>query len=141
MDDLNYHIKLLRDKSDEIRLEYIHRYKYQSEYGNLSKNKNNVKQIEQFKVGDEVMYFVGDRSIRCKQWYERFSGPWNVLEVYKNGIVRIENKEMGENFLVSTRLLKLYKNSSDWIQELDYEKLRKAKQLFEDRNEKKVEFK
>ena len=66
------------------------------------------KHDDDFKVGDLVAYYVGDKAAVTAKFHRRFTGPWEIKERINHNTVRIENKETHEEICCHVTMLKRY---------------------------------
>ena len=87
----------------ESKQQYNKRYKIDQ---NTIKRNNKI-----FKVGESVLYFVGDKQIANRKWLRRFTGPWTIVVKLSDGTVIIEDTKSKVQKRVSINRLKIFKQS------------------------------
>ena len=132
-------IKYNRDRADLKRMDYIYRYKHAFEHGSLSNENHNRNKLENYKIGDKVMFYIGDMNGHTQQWNARFSGPFDVIKVFP-GTLTVKNDEIGLQFDCAKGMIKRWIDGGNWMKELDYEKFILAKNKHKLKNKKKVNF-
>ena len=85
---------------------------YNSKYNitpeKIIKNKQNVK------VDDEVLYFIGDKQVAMKKWRVKWSGPWLVDRKLNDSTIIITDPRNGNQKRVSIDRIKKY-NKRNYI--------------------------
>ena len=66
------------------------------------------KHDDNFKVGDLVAYYVGDRAAVTAKFHRRFTGPWKVISRLSHNTLEIKNEETGEQLSCHVSMLKKY---------------------------------
>ena len=78
----------------------------------MKRNYDESRFSHSFAVGDLVAYFVGDRAHTNHKLQRRFTGPWEVIQVFNDGdnqnTVRIKNVATGEEFACHVCMIKHY---------------------------------
>ena len=89
---------------------------YNSKY-NITENtiKRNKKK---FKVGSEVLYYIGDKQLAKKKWHQKWTGPWIVDKHIGDSSVIIADPKTGNQKRVSFDRLKQF-NTIDFIKYKD----------------------
>ena len=101
-----------------------HRWYYVSE---MLRKFNKDKNDETFKPGDQVMYYVGERSYPMKTIRPRFTGPFTITKRINHNTVTIFNKDDGKSITCHTQKLKLY-HENKFTEEQDFIRQLKQKQ-------------
>ena len=96
---------------------YFSRKYYNKKYNiNDEKIKRN---LEIFKVGSKVLYYIGDKQVARGKWRAKWTGPWLVEKHLNQSTVIISDPTTGNQKRVSLDRLKLFK-------EIDFEKYEKV---------------
>ena len=85
---------------------------------NINKNKIN-KNKQLFKVGNEILYYIGDRQIAQFKWKQKWTGPWMVDKVLNDNTIIIGDPETGNQKRVTIDRCKLF-NSRDMYKYAEY---------------------
>ena len=92
-----------------------HKYMYEScqQYNErYNINDNSIKRNNSiFKVGTQVLYFVGDKQVANKKWLRRFTGPWLINVRLSDGTVIIMDPKSKIQKRVSINRLKVFKSN------------------------------
>ena len=59
----------------------------------MQKYHDDDKSCDDFKEGDLVAYYIGDRSAKLKKIRQRFSAPWRVIERLRHNVVKIQRAD------------------------------------------------
>ena len=134
LQNLNLSIRAISAIKNEKNLKYVKRYKFRYD--------KSIFKEYQYKIGDLVCYFIGDRSNRnTGQWWPKYM-LYKVKEIVRNGnacrIVAIDNPK--EEYTVARAMLVPYHDGKDWMNELDYQKMIQARQHDMEKNQKRVGF-
>ena len=84
-----------------------------------------------FKVGKEVLYYIGDKKISQYKWRQRYTGPWTIDKIINESSLIIGDPTTGNQKRVSFDRIKLFKrhnfqNYEDFVsQDEDYIKYQK----------------
>ena len=93
---------------------------------NIKENENKEKILKQFKTGDQVLYYVGDRQVAGRKWRQRWSGPWHIKSIDCDTIaIEIEDRETTNSKFVSVDRIKPWNNGSDTITLSEFEEYEK----------------
>ena len=84
------------------------------------------KKPDKFKIDDQVMYYVGERSYPMKKIRPRFTGPFKIIARINHNTVTIFNEQTDQTISCHTQKLKLY-HKNQFTEEQDY--LRQLKSL------------
>ena len=96
---------------------YNERYKIDSA-------KDKMKILEQFKRGDQILYYVGDRQVAGRKWRQRWSGPWHIKSIDSDTVaIEIEDRETTNSKYVSVDRIKPWNNGRDTITLSEFEEL------------------
>ena len=89
---------------------------------NIKENENKEKILKQFKTGDQVLYYVGDRQVAGRKWRQRWSGPWHIKSIDSETVaIEIEDRETTNSKFVSVDRIKPWNNGSDTITLSEFE--------------------
>ena len=92
---------------------YLSKEWYDSKY-NITKE--SVKRMKQkFKVGTEVLYYIGDKQIAQGKWAQKWTGPWLVARHIGDSSVIVADPKTGNGKRVSYDRLKQF-NTIDFIE-------------------------
>ena len=81
-----------------------------------------AKILSQFKRGDQVLYYVGDRQVAGRKWRQRWSGPWHIKSIDSDTIaIEIEDRETTNSKYVSVDRIKPWNNGKDTITLSEFE--------------------
>ena len=118
-------LKKLRSDLTIVRNQFNqHRWYYVSD---MIRKFNRDKHDEDFKPGDQVMYYVGERSYPMKTIRPRFTGPYTITKRINHNTVSIFNKDDGKTITCHTQKLKKY-HENMFTEEQDYIRQLKQKQ-------------
>ena len=73
-----------------------------------------IRNNQNFKIGDKVLYFIGDKQVARRKWRENWSGPWNIDKKINQSTIIISDPRNGNQKRVSIDRIKKY-NSRDYI--------------------------
>ena len=93
-------------KTDWQKYTWLSRQSYNKRY-NITQNRL-LRNMEQFMVNKEVLYFVGDKNIPNRKWLRKYTGPWKITTKLSDGTVIITDEETGNQKRVSIDRLKLF---------------------------------
>ena len=93
-------LKMERFKNEHKRYRLIQKRDF-----NFGKSNDN------FKIGDIVAYYVGDRSSTTKSIRRRFTGPWQIIGRLRHNTVKIKNPHNNETLACHTSMLKSYREA------------------------------
>ena len=96
-------------KEDWKDYTYLSVKQYNSRW-KITENKIN-KYKHKFKVGEQVLYFIGDKEWPMKKWRERWTGPWRVDKIINNSSLIIADITTGNQKRVSFDRIKLFNRS------------------------------
>ena len=83
---------------------------------NIKENENKEKILKQFKTGNQVLYYVGDRQVAGRKWRQRWSGPWHIKSIDSETVaIEIEDRETTNSKFVSVDRIEHWNNGSDTI--------------------------
>ena len=103
---LKYLIKYHRNKQKEEYKKYVVIMKQ-----DYDKNRKD----DDFKMGDLVAYYIGDRSSKLKTIKQRFSAPWRIVERLRHNVVRIQHIDNPKEVLAChVSMLKKY-STKDFV--------------------------
>ena len=106
---------------------------YNNKY-NITPNKINRNRKE-FKVGDEVLYFIGDKQTARQKWREKWSGPWTIDKTLNDSTLILGDPTTGNQKRVSLDRVKKYvsRHYVDYQKMIKYddEYLEYQRELFE----------
>ena len=86
----------------------------------------NIKEDEDFKIGDEIVYYVGDSDKPLRKLRARFTGPWVVSGIVRDNTIEIKDPSNGNKFTSHiSRVKKYYKKGFYSLSE--YNKLSKER--------------
>ena len=69
---------------------------------------------ESYKIGNRVLYFIGDKKVARYKWREKWSGPWIIDDKLNDSTVIITDPTSGNQKRVSIDRIKIY-NERDYI--------------------------
>ena len=78
-----------------------------------------IRNRENFKEKDQVLYFIGDKQVARYKWREKWSGPWLINKVLNDTSIIISDPRNGNQKRVSIDRIKKYKP----IDYIDYKHL------------------
>ena len=78
-----------------------------------------IRNRQKFKVGNEILYFIGDKQTARYKWREKWSGPWLIDKVLNDTSIIISDPHNGNQKRVSIDRIKLF-NSIDVIDYNNY---------------------
>ena len=93
-------------KSDWKDYTWLSRQSYNKRY-NINENRL-LRNMEQFMVGKEVLYFVGDKNVPNRKWLRKYTGPWKITTKLSDGTVIITDEKTNNQKRVSIDRLKLF---------------------------------
>ena len=99
-----------------------HRWYYISD---MMRRFNRNKKDDKFVPGDQVMYYVGERSYPMKTIRPRFTGPFTITARVNHNTVKIYNEDTNETLTCHTQKLKKY-HPNKFTEEQDF--IRQLKQ-------------
>ena len=92
MDEMADKLEHMQSKHNQSWKEYmkVTKQAYDEKY-NIDKKQKVNKQI--YKVGNKVVYYVGDQQLPNKKWRQRWTGPWNIYEVLDERTIYIGKED------------------------------------------------
>jgi hypothetical protein len=107
--DIMNKIKMVNDqfKQDWIDYTWLSHMSYNEKYkitDDKIKRYNNL-----FKVGKEVMYFIGDKQVAMHKWKSKWTGPWRIDFKLNDSTIVLVDPSTGNQKRVSMDRIKLYK--------------------------------
>ena len=123
-EDYNYLrelIDLLNDvrkrfKDDWIKYTFVSKRDYEKRY-NITKELIERNLIN-YAVGTQVLYYVGDKQVAMHKWKSRWTGPWIVEKHINDSSLILADPESGDQKRVSFDRIKKF-NSEDFMQYQD----------------------
>ena len=121
-DDLDA-FRVLTNLIDNVNKKFINDWK---KYIWLSRkhynNKNDItldkinNYQRQFKVGEKILYFIGDKQVAMKKWKEKWSGPWLVEKHINETSLIIVDPETGDQRRTNFNRIKSFKEfGNDYV--------------------------
>ena len=113
LSELISHISNINElfKQDWKNYTWVSRESYNNKYKitpqKVKRNRYN------FKVGKEVLYYIGDKAVARRKWRRKWTGPWIIDKVLNDSTVIIGDPELGNQKRVSIDRLKLFNKHSD----------------------------
>ena len=115
--------KALTSLIDNVNKKFINdwtKYIWLSRRHYNDKNKITLDKINnyqhKFKVGEKVLYFIGDKQVAMKKWREKWSGPWIVEKHINETTLIITDPETGDQRRTNFNRIKLFKEfGNDYV--------------------------
>ena len=95
-------------------------------------DKKILKNLNIFKPGEKVMYYIGDRQVSNLKWRQRWSGPWTILQRLNDRTLIISDSKDDVSRRVTIDRVKIY-NNKEYICENEYNKKMRKRIKFNDK--------
>ena len=109
-------------KNDWKNYQYLSKQQYNHRYKTHQRKIQHYNNV--FKVGTQVLYFVGDKWTKQKKWRRKWSGPWTIQTKLSDSTVIIVDSETGNQKRVTMDRLKVFSKQKlrDYIKHTNYYK-------------------
>ena len=128
--ELTQQLSILQSQFNKDKQKYIIIMKR-----NFDKHKTKEPK-EQFKIGDYVAYYIGDRANTTRKLRQRFTGPWQIIEQLNENTYKIANKDATISMCCHVQMLKKY-NKDHFTPLINYEQSEKEKRKIQNRQRSK----
>ena len=106
--------KLSKTNWEEVT--YLSKERYDKKYNINTNSINRMK--KKFKVGTQVLYYIGDKRVAKGKWRQKWTGPWIVDKHIGDSSVILGDPKTGNQKRVSFDRLKQF-NTIDFIKYRD----------------------
>ena len=95
-------------KSDWLDYAWISRMSYSEKYNiNIKKTR---RYLNKFKIGSDILYFIGDKQTARGKWKHKWTGPWKIDKKLNDSTLIISDPINSNQKRVSFDSIKLFKN-------------------------------